>query len=94
MKKQELIEMTGSEEQANYAVQIILEQLKPEFVRQCVKAELAGVEVKIKTLKEKDVIYTSNGTECINWKADSDECYEANGLLYQRNRLTSLIAIR
>ena len=37
MTKQELIEMTGSEEQANYTVQIILKQLKPEFVRQCVR---------------------------------------------------------
>lgn len=94
MTKQELIEMTGSEEQANYTVQIILKQLKPEFVRQCVKAELAGVEAKVKTLKEKDVIYTSNGTERINWKADRDGCYEADRLLYQRNRLKSLIAIR
>lgn len=94
MTREELIKTTGSEEQAEYALTIILKQLKPEFVSGCVNAEIAEINAKISELKSKDVIYTTNGSEHVNWGAGSDDCYAADSLLYQRNRIKSLTAVR
>ena len=94
MTRKELVEMTGSEEQANYALEIMLKQLKPEFISSCVKAELSDVNAKISELKSKDIIYAANGSEHVNWGAGSDDCYTADSLLYKRNRVKSLTAVR
>ena len=94
MTREELVEMTGSEEQANYAIGIILKQLKPQFISNCINAELSDINAKISKLKSNDIIYTANGSEHVNWGAKSEDCYTAEGLLYTRNRMKSLVAAR
>jgi len=119
MTKQELIKMTGSEEQADFAMEILLKNCKKDFVRMAIRAELNAIEKEIKTFEEEGVLVMRNGSYSVNWgaprrvfgdepgaawhateeqKAESEaiesRCYEANALLYRRNRTTSLLAIR
>ena len=47
MTKQELIKMTGSEEQAAYAMEILLRNCKKDFVRLAIQAELNKIESQI-----------------------------------------------
>ena len=119
MTRQELIEMTGSEEQAAYAMEILLKNCKKEFVRMAIQAELSQIEKKIKAFEAEGILYKCNSIYHVNWgaaykvfgdepgaawhatdkqKAESEaiekRCYEANALLYTRNRTISLIAIR
>ena len=44
MTKQELIKMTGSEEQAAYAMEILLKNCKKPFVEMAIRAELKEIE--------------------------------------------------
>ena len=44
MTKQELIKMTGSEEQADYAMEILLRNCKKAFVRMAIQAELNEIK--------------------------------------------------
>lgn len=95
MTRQELIEMTGSEEQADYAMEIVLKNIKREFVKQCVKAEVAEIEARISELKTSRHIYTANGMNHVNGNPDfSDGFNEAQGLLYRHNRTRALTAAR
>ena len=119
MTKQELIEMTGSEEQAAYAMEILLKNCKKPFVRMAIQAELSEIENKVKAFEEEGILYKCNSTYHIAWgaphrvfgdepgaawhvteeqKANSEaikkRCYEANALLYRRNRTISLLAVR
>ena len=119
MTKQELIEMTGSEEQAAYAMEILLKNCKKEFVRMAIQAELKKIENQVKAFEAEGILYKCNGTYHVDWgaphrvfgdkpgaywhatdkqKAESEaiekRCYEANALLYTRNRTTSLLAAR
>lgn len=43
MNKEELIKMTGSEEQANYAMEILLNKVKRNFVESIIKLEIKEV---------------------------------------------------
>ena len=117
MTRQELINMTGSEEQADYAIEILLKNCKKAFVQMAIRAELKEIEGRIKTFN--DVVYESNGILKVNWDAPkkvygnepgafwnaTDEqkaeaeaiekrCYEAESLLYTRNRTISLLCVR
>ena len=119
MTKQELIKMTGNEEQAEYAMEILLKNCKKDFVRMAIKAELAEINKQINAFKEDEIIVSRNGFDKVNWgaadkpfgnepgaawnatdeqKAESEaiesRCYEANSLLYKRNRTESLLAAR
>ena len=96
MTKAELIEMVGTEEQADYVMEIILGQVKKDFVKSVIKSKLADTESKMAELEAEDIIYTENGTKKVNWNPnkDSDKQYEANSLIYIRNRLTSMLAVR
>lgn len=119
MTKQELIKMTGSEEQAAYAMAILLKNCKKAFVEMAIQAELAEINKQINAFKEDGIIVTANGTDWVNWgaadaifgnepgaawnateeqkaRAEAIEarCYEANSLIYQRNRTKSLLAAR
>lgn len=67
MEKSELIQMTGSEEQANYAMKILLKQVKPEFVHSVIKAELAEIEAEIKALEAEGYVVMVNGSYSANW---------------------------
>ena len=119
MTKQELIKMTGSEEQAAYAMEILLKNCKKEFVKMAIQAELSQIEKKVKAFEAEGILYKCNSTYHVDWgaphrvfgdepgaawhatdkqKAESEalekRCYEANALLYTRNRTTSLLAVR
>lgn len=61
MTKQELVEMMGSEENAVYAMLKVLECVKKEFVRSCLKASADNLETQIK-LKESSGYYSEFNT--------------------------------
>ena len=67
MTKIELIQMTGSEEQATYAMHILLNNVKPEFVRMAIKAELASINNEIVGLEAEGYICRANGDYHVNW---------------------------
>ena len=67
MTKKELIEMTGSEEQAAYAMEILLKNCKESFVKMAIKAELREIEEKIEAFKQEGIIYESNHSNHVNW---------------------------
>lgn len=69
MTKQELIQMTGSEEQATYAMEILLKNCKESFVKMAIQAELKRIEDEIKALKEEGIIYEANHSYSVNWEA-------------------------
>ena len=119
MTKQELIKMTGSEEQAAYAMEILLKNCKKAFVEMAIRAELNEIEREVKAFEEEGILSRYNSTWHVNWcavnrvfgdepgaawhatkeqqaEADAIEkrCYEANALLYRRNRTIALIAVR
>lgn len=72
MTKQELIEMTGSEEQADYAMQILLKHIKPAFIRAAINAEINSINKEIEALKEEGYAYSGNGYDHASWsKAES-----------------------
>ncbi len=96
MTKEELIKMVGTEEQADYAIEIILSQVKKDFIKSAIKAKIAEVESRMNELETEDIIYTNNGTKYVNWNPnkDSDKQYEADSLIYTKNRLMSMLAVR
>ncbi len=61
MTKEELVKMVGTEEQADYAMEIILSQVKKDFVKSAIKAKIAEVESRMNELEAEDIIYTANG---------------------------------
>lgn len=113
MTRKELIEMCGSEDQANFAMDILLKNVKPALVASSIRAEIAEADAKIREFKSLDFICTCNGVEHVNWgKAEElngyhlseegerqyneacEKCNEAEALLFRRNRLVSMIAVR
>ena len=95
MTKQELIKMTGNEEQADFAMEILLKNCKEAFVRMAIQAELKEIEKQVKAFKEEGVLVMPNGSYRVNWGAPNRErCYEADALLYRRNRTISLLVAR
>ena len=95
MTKQELIEMVGGEEQADFALEIVLKNLKKDFVRQCIAAEVKQIEDKIGGYEAEGVIYRANGAKHVDWGRDEQsKCYDASSVLYKRNRTMSLLAVR
>lgn len=69
MTKQELIKMTGSEEQAEYAMNILLKNCKESFIKMTIKAELAEIDEQIEAFKADGIIATANGFNSVNWGA-------------------------
>lgn len=67
MTKQELIKMVGSEEQANYAMEIVLKNLRPDFIRSVVRLELKSIDQEIQSMKDAGFIVTNNGYDSVNW---------------------------
>lgn len=96
MTKAELIKILGNEEQANFAMEIILNQVNEKFVRTAINIELEKIKTEIAVLEEKNIIYTVNGIKKVNWNPniDRDEQNAANALLYVRNRLVSMLSVR
>lgn len=67
MTKQELIEMVGNEEQAAYALEIVLKNLQPGFIRTVVNLELKAIDEEIQKMKGAGFIVTNNGHDSVNW---------------------------
>lgn len=71
MTKQELIEMTGSDDQAEYAMSILLKNCKKAFVEMAINAELAEIKQQVETFKQDGIIVSTNGYDHVNWNAAS-----------------------
>jgi len=69
MTKQELIEMTGSEEQATYAMEILLRNCKQDFVKMAILAELKKIDSQIEAFKREGIIYEANHSNNVDWGA-------------------------
>lgn len=69
MTKQELIEMTGSDEQAAYALEILLANCKKDFVRMAIQAELNKIDSQIEAFKHEGIIYEVNHSNSVDWGA-------------------------
>ena len=69
MTKQELIKMTGSEEQAAYAMEILLKNCKKAFVRMAIQVELDKIEKEVKAFEEEGILSRYNSTWHVNWAA-------------------------
>ena len=67
MTKQELIEMTGSEEQAAYAMEILLKNCKAPFVKMAIQAELKAIDEEIEALRKDGILYEANHSFSVNW---------------------------
>lgn len=68
MKFEELVEiMNGKEDNAKFAMSIVLENVKKDFVVSCIKAKLSSVEEEIKAFEENDYIYYANQHYSVNW---------------------------
>lgn len=70
MTRKELIEMTGSEEQAAYALDILLKGIKAPFLRMAIQAELGEIDSEISGLEAEGLIVKTNGTLSVNWQAE------------------------
>ena len=69
MTKQELIKMTGNEEQADYAMEILLRNCKEPFVKMAIKAELNKIDSQIDAFKQDGIIYEANHSYSVDWGA-------------------------
>ena len=74
MTKQELVEMTGSEEQANFALRLLLKSVQPGFVLKAVEMELDEIDSKIASMEAEGYIVTTNGHKHVNWGKAKDLC--------------------
>ena len=72
MTRKELIEMCGTEEQANFAMEILLKNVKPAFVKSVIKAEISETGKRIRDYKESGFIWTSNGTDHTDWNKPNE----------------------
>lgn len=70
MNKQELLKMTGNEEQFELTLEILLNQIKPEFVIMSIKAELSDIEEQLKNAEKENLIVKTNGVLSVNWKKE------------------------
>ena len=67
MTKQELIEMAGKEEQADYALEIVLKNLQPAFIKSVVSLELKEINTEVQRMKAAGFVVTDNGHDSVNW---------------------------
>lgn len=69
MTKQELIKMTGSEEQADFAMEILLKNCKRAFVEMAIQAELDVIEKEVKAFEQEGILVKCNSTYYVKWGA-------------------------
>ena len=117
MTRQEILKMTGNEEQATFAIDILLNQIQPDFVKMAIRAEIKAVEAQIANAEKDGLIVKTNGIYAVNrrkeyeplngetvWNATDEQIKEmetirdkldkADILLYRRNRIISLTAVK
>lgn len=85
MTWQELKEMTGSEEQASYAMGILLKNCKAPFVRIVIQAELKGIDEEIEAFKKEGIICETNHTNKVNWAAACKAFGDEPGAFWSAN---------
>lgn len=70
--------------------------LKREFIKTVINTEVKEIEKEIQILKNDGIIYNVNGHNRVSWNPYNDQkkCLFADKLLYQRNRVVSLNAVR
>lgn len=117
MTRQELTKMAGSEEQATLAMDILLNQIQPDFIAMAIRAELKAIGEQITNAEKEGLIVKVNGVYTINWRKEyeplngdtiwnateeqteemnviREKLHKADALLYRRNRVVSLTAVR
>lgn len=70
MTKQELIKKTGNEEQAAYAMEILLKNIKPAFLDMAVKAEIKGLTEQLENLVKEGLVWKDGNTYRVRWAAE------------------------
>ena len=95
MTKQEIIDMVGNEEEANFALEILLNHIQKPFLDSVIRAELKTIENELKKFEKMGIICTTNGIKKVDWNPiNGVKSYEADILLYKYNRLVSMLAVR
>lgn len=74
MTREEMIDLCGNKEQADFAEQIVLKNVTRNFVQMCINAELGELNNEIALYVADGIIYKSNGSYQVNWSA-SDKVY-------------------
>ena len=67
MTRKELTAMTGTVEQTDFAIEILLKHIKPDFIRSVVKAEAAEIEAELRALAMEGWACWRNGGWHANW---------------------------
>lgn len=67
MTRNELTTMTGSTERADFAIEILLKQVQPGFIRSAIRAEGAEIEEQLDALMLEGWAYKANGTWAPCW---------------------------
>lgn len=70
MTKQELIKKTGSEEQAAYAMEILLKNIKPAFLDMAVKAEIKGLTEQLENMVKENLVWKDGNSYRVRWAAE------------------------
>ena len=72
MTKDELIKKVGCEEQANFALGLLLKQVKWPLVESAIRAELAEIKAKIEKEEADGFICHANGSLHVNWMKEDE----------------------
>jgi hypothetical protein len=67
MTRNELTTMTGSTDRADFAIEILLKQVQPDFIRYAVRAEAAEINSELKDLERAGWVVKVNGSRSVNW---------------------------
>lgn len=119
MTREELVAMVGNEEQADFALTLLLKSVKRPFIESVIRQELLEINSAIDEYRAEGIIYRCNGSDHVAWgkeyepykrenvtafdapdniveegKALRRKCDKADILLYRRNRVRSLLAVR
>lgn len=94
MTRTELIEKVGDEFQAGLAIDVLLKNVKFDFIRMAINTEFEEVIKEIEDYEERKIIYYVNGSHRVSWNPDNnkEECRKASNLLSYKNRLISLLS--
>ena len=75
MTRKELTAMTGTVEQTDFAIELLLKHIQPDFIRSVVKAEAAEIEAELKELGAQGWAVQTRGS----WRADWNAADKLNG---------------
>ena len=67
MTRKELTAMTGTVEQTDFAIELLLKHIQPGFIRSVVKAEAAEIEAELKELEAQGWAIQIRGSWAANW---------------------------